>query len=60
MAEQRRRTKLIDSAEWERKSAAAPAARADDTTVISGGRRATLAEIKAHIAAYEAGQLDDG
>lgn len=40
--------------EWLAANVSSPPARPDDTVVISGGRRATQAEVRAYVAAWEA------
>ncbi|MEO6629542.1 MAG: hypothetical protein ABIP03_13370 [Aquihabitans sp.] len=46
----RSRRRLVTELEWKAAVAAAAPARTDDTVVLSGGRRATLEEVKAYVA----------
>lgn len=45
--------------QWKRAIASAAPTRSDDTVVLSGGRRASLGEFKAHVAADLAARAAD-
>jgi hypothetical protein len=51
MAQPAKSTNLVTVEEWDRALSGAVPTRSDDTVVIAGGRRATLEELEAHIAA---------